>query len=39
MARQKRKKFAENELMDNIVQPGKGNFGKLKGKWGKVGRC
>ncbi len=33
MARQKRKKFAENENQENIVQPGKENFGKLKGKW------
>ncbi len=33
MARQKRKKFAEIESLDNIVQEGKINFGKLKGKW------
>ena len=36
MARQKRKKFAENELRDNIVQPGKEKFGQLKSRWGEV---
>ncbi|MEQ8359205.1 MAG: tRNA (guanosine(46)-N7)-methyltransferase TrmB [Cytophagales bacterium] len=33
MARQKKKKFAENELRQNLIQPGKAEFGKLKGKW------
>ena len=35
MSRQKRRKFAENALRDNVIEPGKDTFGKLKGVWGK----
>ncbi len=33
MARQKLKKFAENSIRDNVIEPGKPIFKTVKGKW------
>ncbi len=33
MSRQKKRKFAENLLRDNVVEPGKPIYGEVKGRW------
>jgi tRNA (guanine-N7-)-methyltransferase len=33
LGRQKQKRFVESETKPNIIQPGKSEFGKLKGQW------